>query len=407
MGLYKTSPPLSGRMGALWCLASIADSAVIEYGCMGHMAYGRTFLHRMGAYSGKLYSTHIGETDIAMGDTSRLTAAIEQVSETENVQTIFLLPSSVPEIIGIDLEAIANELAPIFPDIRLIPLSCGGFDECGHKGVELTLLHLAKVLTQNVNRTEKPTFNIIGSCADLFNFVPDSAEIERLASNAFSAKRLCTMTSDTSISELEKLGSAHFNLVIRHEGEATAKYLYQQYGTPYLMGRPYGVEGTINWLYEIKNKFGLCINKEFVEAEQKRSLEQTQAIRVVMGRFLRVHKEESKLILAGHVDTISGIAAFTKGSFGFEQVFCFSDCSCMASQDIKSLDDETKVHLAASKKGFLMGSGELLNMANRDRSMQIAVPENLWHHAYEPPLVGFRGSVNLATILVNDMMCKD
>ena len=407
MGLYKTAPPLSGRMGALWCLASIADSAVVEYGCMGHMAYGRTFLHRMGAYEGKLYSTHISETDIAMGDTRRLEQAIEQVSETTGVKTIFLLPSSVPEVIGIDLKAIARELSPKFPHINLVPLSVGGFDICGHKGVEVTLLHLAKALAKDIPRTKHTTFNIIGSCADMFGFAPDSAEIERLVSGAFSANLLCTMTSGTSIAEMENMGGAHLNIVLRREGESAAKYLLGRYGTPYLVARPYGIDATLDWLSRIENKFSLRAEKDFIQRERKKSLEQIHAMQVVLGRFLRAHKEDSKLILAGHVDVVTGIAEYAKDTFGFEKILCYSDCARMSGQGTEYLTDEIKRSLSEDTKGFLMGSGELLHMAKRDKSMQIAVPDNMWHHAYEPPLMGFRGAVHLASIWLNEMMRRD
>lgn len=265
MGLYKTTPPMSGRMGALWCLSGIRDAAVIEYGCMGHMAYGRTFLHRMGSYGAKLYSTHIGETDIAMGDTDRLTRAVQQVSETEGIKTIFLLPSSVPEVIGIDLDAIANELSPRFPDTLLVPMPVGGFDICGHKGIENTLLHLAKTLSKEIDLTEKPTFNIIGSCADMYAFQPDADELSRLVSGAFRASLLCTMTSGTSVADLENMGGAHVNLVIRHEGEGVANYLMERYGTPYLMARPYGVQGTLGWLEQLGQLAGLKADKTFIQ----------------------------------------------------------------------------------------------------------------------------------------------
>lgn len=154
------------------------------------------------------------------------------------IKTIFLLPSSVPEVIGIDLKALAQELSPQFPDTRLIPLTAGGFDVCGHRGVEFTLLELCKTLPKEVHQTGLPSFNIIGSCADMFRYHADAAEIARMASGALGMEHLCTMTSGTSISQLETLGAAHLNFVIRREGEAAAKYLQERFGTPYLTARP-------------------------------------------------------------------------------------------------------------------------------------------------------------------------
>lgn len=404
MGLHKTAPPLSGRMGALWCLSGIAQSAVLEFGCMGHMAYGRTFLHRMGSFGGKLYSTHIGETDIAMGDTGRLSGAVEWLSETQDIKTIFLLPSSVPEVIGTDLKAIARELSPQFPDTRLIPLTAGGFDMSGHKGVELTLLELCRTFPKEMPKTEQPSFHIIGSCADMFRFHADAAEAARLVSGALGMKHLSTMTSGTSVSQLETLGAAHLNIVLRREGEAAAKYLKERFGTPYLTARPYGIQGTLDWLEHAAALCGRQADKAFIIQEKEHALEQIAPMQSVLSRFLRVHKEENRLILAGHADAVPGIAEYGKECFGFTQANCYCDCPEMADGDMAYLDDGAKERIKNDPKGFLMGSGELLRMANRDQSLQIATPDDVWRHAYEPPLVGFRGAVNLAAVWTNEMM---
>ena len=73
MGLQRFKPLPSGRMGSLWTLSTIKNAALVEFGCMGHLFYSNVTLERTGIYDGcKLYSTHITETDIALGDTLRL-----------------------------------------------------------------------------------------------------------------------------------------------------------------------------------------------------------------------------------------------------------------------------------------------------------------------------------------------
>ena len=80
---------------------------------MGHMQYGRMFLNQAGISKRcKLYSTHIDETDISLGDTRRLNSAIAQIIEKDKPKIVFLLPSSVPTVIGTDLIAICEELQP-------------------------------------------------------------------------------------------------------------------------------------------------------------------------------------------------------------------------------------------------------------------------------------------------------
>ena len=82
MGLHRFKPVPSGRMGILWSLAPIRNSALLEFGCMGHMLYGRVFLNRAGVTDAcKLYSTHIDETDVALGGVARLNRAVADIAE--------------------------------------------------------------------------------------------------------------------------------------------------------------------------------------------------------------------------------------------------------------------------------------------------------------------------------------
>jgi len=59
-------------MGVQQAVATIRDAAFLEYGCMGHMNYaGKDYKERI-TDGCKVYSTHLSETDIALGDLKRL-----------------------------------------------------------------------------------------------------------------------------------------------------------------------------------------------------------------------------------------------------------------------------------------------------------------------------------------------
>ncbi|MGL6198523.1 MAG: nitrogenase component 1 [Lachnospiraceae bacterium] len=392
MGLYKTTPPLSDRMGTLWTLSTIRGAAVIEFGCMGHMAYGRTFLHRMGAYGAGLFSTHLKETDIALGDVTRLHEAVRQVIEEERVKTIFLLPSSVPEIIGIDLLAIAMELSVEYPGIRFIPFETGG--------VEQTLLVLADAFSRDGQKTKKPSYSIIGSCADMFRFQADAEELKRIMDGAFQMECLCMMTSDTDVTGLEQLGQGHVNLVIRREGVAAAKFLEQRYGTPYLFARPYGIAGTRTWIEQVGKMAEVEPNDDFVLDQTERMKARIGPMEVFMRRFWQGHSEECRLIAVGHPDVVGGITTYGKEQFGFRECQCYYEYQDMKGERLMELAAAVKTH------GVLMGSEELLQLAGKGKELQIANPDSSWRHAYEPPFVGYRGAVHLGAMWVNEMMKK-
>lgn len=404
MGLHKFKPAPSGRMGTLWTLASIRDAALLEFGCMGHMLYGRVFLNRAGvADACKLYSTHIDETDISLGSTERLSRAVADIAKRDKPRVLFLLPSAVPEVIGTDMPALCRELQPDYPDMRLLPFGCGGFDTGQHRGIREALLLLAETLPKDVPKTSVPTFNLIGSCADLFRFQADAGEILRLMEGAFGMRPVCVLTSDTSVEQIEGMGGAHINLVIRREGEPAARHLKQRFGTPYLLRRPYGIDGTAQWLEEAARISGLTADADFLKAEREISRRRLGPAMPYFRHIVRSHPDEAALTLGGHADVVRGILSFGCGELSLSQGTCWCDCPDMGDESIPYFTEDQWAGVVLNhKKGCLMASGEALELAGRSGELQISNPDSKWRlHPHDPPFVGFRGAVHLANLWIN------
>ncbi len=407
MGLYRCKPTPSGRMGTLWTLASIRNAALLEFGCMGHMLYGRVFLHRAGvADACKLYSTHIDETDVSLGGSGRLGRAVADIAQRDRPRVLFLLPSAVPEIIGTDLPALCRELQPAYPDTRLLPLGCGGFGIGQHRGVREALALLASTLPRDVAKTPLPTFNLIGSCADLFRFQADAAEIIRIMAGAFGIKPLCVMTSDTSVDQMERMGGAHVNLVFRREGLPAAEHLHKRFGTPYLRARPYGVQGTCAWIEQAAQITGISPDRRFVGGQRDEALRLIAPALPLFRRFVREQPGNRHLSVGGHADVVKGILAFACGELSLPHGACWCDNPDIADEELPYFTEEQWMAAVRSQgKALLMASGEALAWAGRGTELQIANPDAKWRlNPYEPPFVGFRGAVHLASLWVNAMM---
>jgi len=407
MGLHKFKPIPSGRMGILWTLASIKDAALIEYGCMGHMLYARAFLNRAGIPKAcSLYSTHIDETDIALGGIDRIRKTVDYAAKNNPAKVIFLLPSSVPQIIGTDLPAICEELQPEYPDIRLIPFGYGGFDVTQHRGIQEALLLLARTLPVKTEKTQEPTFNLIGSCADLFNFHADANEIVRIMEGAFNMKPLCIMTSATSVEDMEKMGGAHINLVLRREGEPAAKQLKESFGTPYFMGRPYGVKGTIQWIENIAKIINIKPRHEFINSQREEVLRLISSVKPTFHHLSHEHPEKVQLSLGAHADVVNGILGFGCDELNLPKGTCWCDSPEMSCEGLPYFTEEQLIQKVSEQEdGILMASGEILEWAGRSRMLQISNPDEKWRiNPYVPPFVGFRGALNLAELWVNEAM---
>lgn len=406
MGVYRFKPSPSGRMGTLWTLASIRNAVLLEFGCMGHMLYSRVFLNRAGVVDAcKLYSTHLDETAVILGDTGRLIRAIADIAQRDQPPVLFLLPSAIPEMIGTDIPALCRELQPDYPAMRLLPFYQGGFGVAQHRAIQETLLQLVQTLPQAVPKTQLPTFNLIGSCADLFRFQADAGEIVRLMEGVFRMKPLCIMTSDTSVEQIEQMGGAHINLAFRREGVAAAEQLQQRFGTPYLFARPYGLQGTCDWIEQVAHMTGKKPNPDYVKGQREEALRLISPALPAF-RHLREQSENGGVSVGGHADVVKGILAFACGELSFPQGACWCDSPAMAEADIPYFTEEQWMQTVLSQgEGLLMASGEILAWAGRDTALQIANPDSRWRlNPYEPPLVGFRGAVHLVSLWLNETL---
>jgi nitrogenase molybdenum-iron protein alpha/beta subunit len=396
-------------MGILWTLSGIREVAIVEFGCMGHNLYSGAALRRAGIYEGfgaTLYTTHVDETDISLGDTSRLDATIHQVIKTDRPKVIFLQPSAVPEVIGTDLFALSKIMQPEFPTTRLIPIGHGSFAISQHRGVQEALLVLAKTLPVDIEPSLEPTYNIIGSCPDLLRYSADAGEMVRLMEGAFSMKPDCILSSGTSVTNIENMGAAHINLVIRQEGIPAAQVLCERFGTPYLFGRPYGINGTSSWLREVGQTLNREPDQAFTEAERALALAQIDHAYDYLENNEWYYPDEAVLSLGGHKDVVKGILNFAVTEMPLRKGISWCDCPEMADDEIPYFSEKEWIPVVKNHvKGYLMCSGEALNWAGKNTELQISNPDIACRiHPYEPPFIGYRGAVHLVNLWINEYM---
>jgi len=413
MGLYRFKPLPSGRMGIYWTLSALRDSAIVEFGCMGHNLYGSSAQRRAGIYEGYgavVYTTYIDETDISLGETSRLDATIRHVVQAYNPKVVFLLPSAVPEVVGIDLNAVVKIMQPDFPGTPLIPVGHGSFAISQHQGVREALTTLATRLPKDPHSAaisdnrDAPAYNIIGSCPDLLRYGADAAEIARVMKGAFDMEPICVLSSGASVSDIEKMGCAKVNLVIRREGIPAAEALRDRFGAPFIAGRPYGIDGTAGWLRDVGRALGRTPDEQFILAERDLALAQIdQAYDYLEGNEWS-YPEEAVLSIGGHADVVGGILKFATTEIPLHKGACWCDCPEMAGAEIPYLAEKDWIPIVRNHdKGYLMFSGEALRWAGKNTQLAISNPDAEWRiHPYEPPFVGFRGAVHLVNLWVNE-----
>lgn len=409
MGLYKYAPEPSGRMGLLWALGTIKEAVVLEFGSMGHMLYAERLIWQAGPGDGcKLYTTHLDEKDIALGITKRFTLAVKEIIEKENPAVIFVLPSTVPEITGVDMEAVCDEVRFMYEQVTFIVLKRGSFHEKLHHGIEEALYRLAKEIPSresNESDIKQPTINIIGSCLDLAKFQADIFEMKRILKAAVGIDTQCVLTSDTSITQIRDLGKAQLNLVIRREGLKAAEELKRTFGTEYIYGRPYGYEGTVDWLHQIADRLELTINEEFIKKEFEEGTYGYDYLKQV----ILYNPQKAKIILGGNYDVVSGIKGFAVKEIGIKCTYSWCNAKEYGDELVPYQSEEDLIsNLDKNFQGILMADKTALRIAGRTSGMIINRSlDSRSFNKYESPYMGFRGAMNLCSLWLEYLLAND
>ncbi len=405
MGLYRYAPKPSGRMGLLWTLGTVREAAVLEFGSMGHMLYAERWLWQSCPGTGsRIYTTHLDEKDIALGITKRFFLAVREIIEKENPEVIFALPSAVPEITGVDMEALCEEVR-YETGHRIIPLKKGGFHEKLYHGIEEGLYRLVKELAEDgrhEKKTETVTYNLIGSCIDLAKYQADVYELKRILKSALGMEAVCVLTVDTSVSQIKKMGEAHFNLVLRREGIKAAEILKEKFHTDYIYGRPYGYKGTISWLEQIAEKLGLALNEEFMGSELKEGSYALDYCR----QIACVSPQRAGISIGGNYDVVKGILDFAVGEVGMKKKYVWCDAADYEDECIPYQDENDLIkYITKDLDGILMADKAAYQMAGRDSGPIINRSlNNRNFNKYEPPYAGFRGAMNLCSIWLDSLL---
>ena len=405
MGLYRYAPPPSGRMGLLWTLGGIRDAAILEFGSMGHMIYAERWLWQSGIDTGgKLFTTHLDEKDIALGITKRFSEAVREIIEQRNPRVIFVLPSTIPEIIGTDMEVLCQE-AEDECAIPVIALKKGNFKEKLHNGIEEALYCAVRELAckhPGAARSEKVTYNLIGSCMDLAKFEADALELKRLLKEALGMEPICVLSSEASVSQIEEMGSAHINLVLRREGLKAAEELKSRFGTEYVYGLPYGYQGTAAWLRGIAEQTGLTLNEEFIRRECAEGHAALQYCRQIAA----VYSSRAKISLGGNYDVVKGILEFAVNEAGLKPNYIWSNAREYADAFIPYQEEHDLIqNITREFEGILMADKPAYPMAGRKSGALInrSLDSRLFNK-YESPYMGFRGAMNLCALWLEELL---
>ena len=306
MSLVRFLPTPSDRMGIIWSLLAVQGAIVLEYGPAGTTHYS------MGLYSGlglrfqnRLFTTHMSEDDVVMGDVTRLEEALVELDKNYAPKVIFVVASSVTAVIGTDIKGVCrymqNEVKA-----KLVAFEQGGFRGDYSVGLAETYKLLVRNLPQKGVAQEKGVYNIIGASAWRYRMASDIWEVKSLLSEALGLSCNACLCCDTSVEELQAMGKAQVNIVLGNEGLAAAQYLEEKFGTPYVYAAPYGYSGTVRFLESVGEAIG-----EMPQPLVLMRLRMKEKGMSMLSMFAMMGGGKTKqAVVKGDYDLVQGVSAF-------------------------------------------------------------------------------------------------
>ena len=184
-----------------------------------------------------VYISGLSEMEAILGDDEKLIGDIAAAAEDLGPKFIAIAGTPIPAMTGFDYEAVAN----LIEERTGIPAF--GFPTTGMEtyvaGAAMAFAALAKRFVADRERTKEKSVNILGLTPLDFSVNGTDLAISRwLQENGYTVLSRWAMGSD--LEEISRAAEAHVNLVVSATGLEAAKILKKRFGTPYVVGVPYG-----------------------------------------------------------------------------------------------------------------------------------------------------------------------
>jgi len=136
--------------------------------------------------------------------------------------------------------------------IPVIPLELPSYQRKENFGADETFYQIVKKLAQPMERTARPTVNILGPTGLGFRHRDDVAEITGLLADMGIEVNVCAPMGATP-ADIARLGAAHANVLLYPEtGETAARWCEKTLGQPFTKTVPMGVGATRDFIAEIR-----------------------------------------------------------------------------------------------------------------------------------------------------------
>ena len=186
-----------------------------------------------------VYISGLSEMEAILGDDEKLIGDICAAAGDLGPKFIAIAGTPIPAMTGFDYEAVAA----LIEERTGIPAF--GFPTTGMetyvRGAAMAFAALARRFVEEGEKTEEKSVNILGLTPLDFSVNGTDTAIARFLEGQ-GYRVLSRWGMGSSLEEIARAAGAHVNLVVSATGLDAAKVLEERFGTPYVVGVPYGKE---------------------------------------------------------------------------------------------------------------------------------------------------------------------
>ena len=205
-----------------------------------------------------VYISALTEMEAIMGDDEKLINDIAEAAEDTNPAFIAVAGTPIPAMTGFDYESVASLIE------QRTGIPTFGFATTGMNtyvyGASMAFVGYAKrFVDRNVEKTEHLSVNILGVTPLDFSVNGTDESIQKFLEDA-GFEVISKWAMGSTPEELAMAGKARVNLVVSATGLGVAKVLKEMFGTPYVIGVPYGMKAAEKLAGELRAAAGADVD---------------------------------------------------------------------------------------------------------------------------------------------------
>ena len=275
-----------------------------------------------------VYITGLTEMEAIMGDDQKMVDDIVKAAKKLKPKFIAIAGTPIPMITGCDIEANAKVIETL-TSIPTLGINTNGMHSYVEGAGDAMLAYAKRFVKKNVKK-KKNSINILGATPIDFSINGQIESIEKFFIKS-NVKVISNFALHTSAKDLRNAGEASVNLVVSSVGIKLAEYLKKEFGTPYIIGVPYGKKMQEDMIKAIKDaKDEITYVSDIAENYKDEniyiigeSVTAKSLAKAIFDKYGHTAKVLSGVELGNtkHGDTIKGLSAREKVALESQDVF--------------------------------------------------------------------------------------